>query len=299
MTKVSKWWLFTKERFDPPTHSIMLVLFLFAHILVINATTSIFATAKDDLLLLVGITAFYFKLRLYDEVKDFELDVVINPHRPLPRGLLTHQDMYAGMFVCIIVEMLCFSVQGFNSLISIIIPICYSLLMYKEFFIKEKIRPYLTTYALSHTIVTTLLSFSIFSFLSQKSFLEVMLNKTLFSFALANWMLFNLFEFGRKTFATEEERENVDTYSSLFGRTGAVVLVLSQALIAHYLCFNLVGANTGFMISGFAIILLILGALSLWYVTKNTVKSAKFFRTFSSVYIILFYLILIFSHIIP
>ncbi len=299
MSKVSKWWTFTKERFDPPTHSVMLVLFLFAHILVINATTSIFATSKDDLFLLIGITAFYFKLRLYDEVKDYELDVVINPHRPLPRGLLTHQDMYSGMFVCIIVELLCFSIQGLNSIVSVIIPICYSLLMYKEFFIKEKIRPYLTTYALSHTIVTTLLSFAIFSFLSQKSFLQVVTDKTLFSFALANWMLFNLFEFGRKTFATEEEREGVDTYSSLFGRTGAVALVFSQALIAHYLCFNLVGANTGFMISGFAAILLILGALSLWYIVKNNQTSAKYFRLFSSIYIILFYLILIFAHIIP
>lgn len=299
MNKIGHWWTFTKERFDPPTHSVMLVLFLFAHILVINATTSIFASSKEDIFLLVGITAFYFKLRLYDEVKDYELDVVINPHRPLPRGLLTHQDMYAGMFVCIIIELLCFSVQGFNSIISIIIPICYSLLMYKEFFIKEKIRPYLTTYALSHTIVTTLLSFAIFSFLSQKTFLQVMMDKTLFSFALANWMLFNLFEFGRKTFATEEERENVDTYSSLFGRTGAVVLVFSQALIAHYLSFNLVGANTGFMIAGFAAILFILGALSLWYISANNVKSAKLFRIFSSVYIILFYLILILAHIIP
>lgn len=299
MTKISKWWTFTKERFDPPTHSVMLVLFLFAHILVINATTSIFATSVDDLFLLIGVSAFYFKLRLYDEVKDYELDVVINPHRPLPRGLLSHQDMYAGMFVCIIIELLCFSIQGINSIVSITIPILYSLLMYKEFFIKEKIRPHLTTYALSHTVVTTLLSFAIFSFLSQKTFLEVILDKTLLSFALANWMLFNLFEFGRKTFATSEERENVDTYSSLFGRTGAVALVISQALIAHYLCFNLRGSNTGFMIIGFAVILCILGALSLWYIVKNNEASAKFFRLFSSLYIILFYLIIIFSHIIP
>lgn len=299
MTKLSAWWQFTKERFHPSSHLAMIAVFIFAHILVVNATESIFATSLNDLVMLIGVIAFYFKLRLYDEVKDYELDVIINKHRPLPRGLLNHRDMYTGMVVCIAIELIAFSTMGLNSLISISVAILYSLLMYKEFFIRDIIRPYLTTYALTHTIVTVLLSFAIFSFLSQESLLTIVTNTTLVSFAMANWLLFNIFEFGRKTFATTEERENVDTYSSLFGRTGAVMLVVSQAVIAHFLGLSLKGVNQAFWLWSSLILLLVLGFLSIRYIMTNSESAAKHYRLFSSVYIIVFYLLLIFSHIIP
>ena len=299
MMKAQNWWQFTKERFEPASHLTMIVVFIFAHILVVNATESIFATSLNDIAMLIGVVAFYYKLRLYDEVKDYELDVVINKTRPLPRGLLTHKDMYTGMCACIAIELITFGSMGLNSLISMSVAILYSLLMYKEFFIREKIRPYLTTYALSHTIVTSILSFAIFSFLTQESLLKLMTNSTLVSFAMANWLLFNIFEFGRKTFASSEERVNVDTYSSLFGRTGAVVLVVSQALIAHFLSLSLKGSNQAFLLWSSGLLLLTLGALSLRYIITDKESAAKHYRLFSSIYIVVFYLLLIFSHIIP
>lgn len=299
MSKINNWWIFTKERFAPTSHMAMIVVFLFAHLLVINAVKSVRATFWQDILLLIGVTAFYFKLRLYDEVKDYELDVVINKHRPLPRGLLNHQDMYSGMITCIGIEIFTFSLMGFNALVGIFIAIAYSLLMYKEFFIKEKIRPHLTTYALLHTIVTSVLSFAIFSFLSQESIINLVQNKTLLSFAILNWLLFNIFEFGRKTFSTTEERDQVDTYSSLFGRTGAVLMVVSQALIAHLLTLNLAGTNKNVLIFMSSLLFIILILISIFYIIKNTIPTAKIYRHFSSAYIILFYLTLILSHIIP
>lgn len=299
MSKMNNWWVFTKERFSPISHMAMIVVFLFAHLLVINAVKSVRANFWQDILLLIGVTAFYFKLRLYDEVKDYELDVVINKHRPLPRGLLNHQDMYLGMIFCIGIELFTFSLMGLNALVGIFIAISYSLLMYKEFFIKEKIRPHLTTYALLHTIVTSVLSFAIFSFLSQENVINLVQNKTLLSFAVLNWLLFNIFEFGRKTFSTSEEREQVDTYSSLFGRTGAVLMVVSQALIAHLLTLNLSGINQNVLIFMSFILFITLLIVSILYIIKNSTSTAKIYRHFSSAYIILFYLILILSHIIP
>ena len=298
-TKLKNWWIFTKERFDPSSHLVMIVVFLFAHLLVINPIKSIRSNSLQDLLLFIAITLFYFKLRLYDEVKDYELDVVINKSRPLPRGLLNHNDMYRGMIFCIFIELLCFSFMGLNALICLSIAILYSLLMYKEFFIKTLIRPHLTTYALMHTIVTSILSFAIFSFLSKESFLSLISSKPLISFSILNWLLFNIFEFGRKTFAKTEERDQVDTYSSLFGRTGAVLLVVSQAFFAHYLSFNLSGANKTSLLWMSVILFGLLSLISLFYITKDSPKAAKLYRNFSSAYIILFYLIIIITHIIP
>ena len=296
MTKQQAWWQFTKERFEPVSHLTMIVVFMVAHILVAKASIPLVASSMNFITLLIGVIAFYFKLRLYDEVKDYELDVVINKTRPLPRGLLNHKDMYRGMAVCIAIELVCFSLMGLESFISIVIAILYSLLMYKEFFIAEKIRPYLTTYALVHTIVTTLLSFAIFSFLTKLTILEVIGTRSFLSFAMANWLLFNIFEFGRKTFASSEERQSVDTYSSLFGRTGAVILVASQAVITYYLATTLNGVNNSILFWGLGSLLILLAFLSLHYIFADSTKTAKRFRLFSSVYIIVYYLILIFSY---
>ena len=296
MAKQQAWWQFTKERFEPISHLTMILVFIIAHILVARASMNLVATPMNFIILLIGVIAFYFKLRLYDEVKDYDLDVVINKTRPLPRGLLNHKDMYRGMIVCISIEAVCFALMGRESFVSITIAILYSLLMYKEFFIAEKIRPYLTTYALVHTIVTTLLSFAIFSFLTRLTILEVIQTPSFLSFAMANWLLFNIFEFGRKTFASTEERPNVDTYSSVFGRRGATILVASQAFITYYLATTLKGVNDTILFWGLGSLLIFLGILSIHYIIKNNVKTAKRFRLFSSVYIIVYYLILILSY---
>ena len=299
INKLQKWLIFTKERFDPFSHLIMIFVFISAHLLVVNPEYNIKATSLHDIMLFLGVTLFYFKLRLYDEVKDYELDIIINKHRPLPRGLLNHQDMFKGMAFCIFLELIIFSIMGIQSLISISLVIAYSLIMYKEFFIKEIIRPHLTTYALMHTIVTSLLSFAIFSFATQESFFSLITNKTLLLFAIANWMLFNIFEFGRKTYSPEEERENVDTYSSLFGATGASLLVLSQSIVAVFCSLNLKGIHPTFAIITFSLLTFIQLFLSGKYIIQNNAQSAKHFRLFSSIYIIVFYCLIIIGHILP
>lgn len=287
-----KWWIFIKERFEPASHFTMIIVFLLVHVLIAKSILRIEINNFSVFLLFIGTSAFYFKLRLYDEVKDFELDQVINPTRPLPRGLLNHRDMYLGMVICILLEASIFATQGQDSFKSIVITILYSLIMYKEFFIKEKIRPHLTTYAILHTIVTSFLSIAIFSFLSKESFIRLIVTKECLYFALANWLLFNIFEFGRKTFAISEERQNVDTYSSLFGKTGAVILVISQALMAHLLVINILPSESKILYWTHSLLFFLLLSTSFCYIKTNQIKAAKNYRLMSSAYIIIFYLTL-------
>lgn len=298
MNKISRWYQFTKERFHPSSHITMILLFLIVHLFMAKSIFNLQISLFKNALLFISITSFYFKLRLYDEIKDYELDVIINPKRPLPRGLLSHRDMYLGMIVCISIELSIFSIQGINGLASILITICYSLIMFKEFFIKNIIRPHLTTYAILHTIVTSLLSFSIFSFFSQKSFLDIINNKDCLFFAIANWMLFNLFEFGRKTFAPSEERKDIDTYSSLFGKEGAVLLVMSQVLLAHFLIFKISFIHNSFLRYSHSLLFFWATAISAFYLYSDDIKHARRFRIMTSLYIILFYITLSLAYII-
>jgi 4-hydroxybenzoate polyprenyltransferase len=288
-----KWAIFIKERFDPLSHFLMIIVFVTIHILFSKKIFNLENSSLDILFLLVAVTLFYFKLRLYDEVKDYELDVIINPHRPLPRGLLSHKDMYRGMVFCIFFEILFFSSKGINAITSLGVAIFYSLLMFKEFFIPKLIRPHLTTYAISHTIVTSLLSMAIFSFLNQKTFVNNLINHDLIFFSLSNWMLFNIFEFGRKTFALTEERAGIDTYSSLFGKKLAVLLVLSQALLSFFLTIGIKTFHTPFIIISNIVVLVFLILSSLMFIKSEKISNAKNYRSMSSIYIIVFYLILI------
>lgn len=291
MNKVTDWWIFTKERFEPMSHLSMILVFLLVHIIMIYKILDIHHSISSLLFLLIGTTAFYFKLRLYDEVKDYELDIVINKDRPMPRGLLKHKDMYQGVIACILIEILCFASQGISSLVSILVTIGYSLLMFKEFFIKEKIRPHLTTYAVIHTVVTSFLSISIFSYLTQETFVSIINTPHFLAFSIANWMLFNIFEFGRKTYSADEERPNIDTYSSLFGKKGAVALVISQAIIAFLLILQIPAANKWLLYFGHSALIAFLSTTAFVFIFSNKVRLAKIYRLACSLYIIIFYLI--------
>jgi 4-hydroxybenzoate polyprenyltransferase len=283
---MKKWWTFTVERFDPISHFVMIGLFVFSHYaLYLRSPEHPSLPVFELVLLVLGTVAFFYKLRLYDEIKDYELDVKINPTRPLVRGLVTHTDLYRGIATCIFLELACFSIRGLASTITISVSILYSLLMYKEFFIREKIRPYLTTYAVSHTVISTFISFSLFSAFHQVTAWN--LDTAYIFFALNSWCLFNIFEFGRKTFTQAEERHNVESYSKIFGRTGAVALVASMAAVSAYLLHRVPMIP---MANSFLIILLsVLGIVGISYSLLNKDPFGKIYRGFSSFYIVIVY----------
>ncbi len=294
---MQKWWTFILERFEPISHTLMIALFFSAHYtLFVQSEKATMLPFTTLLTLALGTIVFFFKLRLYDEIKDYEVDTKINPTRPLARGLVTHSDLYRGIAVCIILELVCFGIRGTASLMVICISILYSLLMYKEFFIGQKIRPFLTTYAVTHTIISTFISLSLFTSFSQTFPWEQEFYFILF--ALNSWCLFNIFEFGRKTFTQEEERENVESYSKIFGRTGAVLLVLSMAALSAYLLKMIPVLQAATYTYYWLILLILLSAIGLSYAALNKKPYGMLYRAFSSIHIILVYGYLVIGHLV-
>ena len=279
---MSNWLQFTKERFPLASHLTMILLFVGAHLVALKNVE--FSTSwLQALVIFFSILTFFFKMRLYDEIKDYDLDVKINPTRPLPRGLVTVEGVKKGIKICIALEVGLFAFLGLPAFLTFVFAIGYSLLMYREFFIGEKIRPHLTTYAMSHTVVTIPMGLSIFAGVSGLYPWEMPQNLILFT--VCSWFLFNIFEFGRKTFATDEERNQVESYSKIFGRIGAVALVVSMAAIALFLIFKVMNATSLPQLAVFVGLL----AIGLLYALKNNGKMASLYRNFSSLYIVLFY----------
>ena len=288
MTNLNKWLWFINERFNPLSYAVMIFVFLGAHYALYldflnQGAIFNFFGILNLLPLAVATSLFFFKLRLLDEVKDVESDALHHPERPLPRGILSKNEVIRTAFMLMVAEIILFGFYGFWAFLSALIVVSYSLVMYKEFFIKKWLRAHLTTYAVSHTFVVVLISVTIFVSLLGKPLSEI--PKEFIYFSFAGWFLFNIFEFGRKTFAKGEEKKGVDSYSKIFGKLGAVFLVLTMALLS-----NLLLGKTGASVIGILFLpVALVGIVGLLYAATENLHFAKAFRSLTSLYIILAY----------
>ncbi len=225
-----RWWVFLRERFPPAMHAPMILVFTLANGGVAlrlaggTAGAGAFAAAW-----LVGLL-FFFRLRCFDEIKDYAVDCRLNPTRPLARGLLTVAQAKTMCYALAACELAIAAVLGRGALGTHAVTVLYSFLMYREFFIGRWLRPHLTTYAVTHTFVSMLMSWSVGAMVSGVALWRM--PPALLWYGPANWMLFNVFEFARKTFSPDEETPGADSYSLRFGARGAVVLCMSQVVVA-------------------------------------------------------------------
>jgi len=98
----------------------------------------------------IGMTLLFIQLRLADEVKDEDKDLVVNPTRPLPRGLLESSDLTAVMHGIILILLITAYVIGS---IWLAIATLYGWLMYHEFFIGKTLNRFPMLYAISHQAI--------------------------------------------------------------------------------------------------------------------------------------------------
>ena len=286
-----RWWVFVRQRFEPVSHLAMIAaLFLAHHGAIAAGWVGEARTVPTHLLLLAGlaILAFFFKLRLYDELKDREEDAHVFPDRPLVRGVLRPRQMKAGITVCFVVELAGMAALGTGGLAGMAIAIAYSMLMYREFFLRDFLRPRLTTYAVVHTVVTVLLTLTLFAAFTGQS--PWALDGRAWRFALGSWCLFNLFEFGRKTFVTEEERDEVNSYSKVWTRWGAVALAWVMAGAAVWLMLGERLAHSRLLLGWTAAISALLLGVGLTYGLLNRPPFGQVYRGVTSVFLVLLYL---------
>lgn len=238
------------------------------------------------------ILSFFLRMRIFDEIKDLDVDLKVNPTRPLARGLLSVREAKKTTLFLIVFELCVASSLGRSVFLVHGLAIGYSLLMFEEFFIGDWLRTKLSTYAVTHTLVSVWLGIS--CLLGQTpSLLDGGINATQLSFVLMNWCFFNLFEFARKTFAKSEERPGVESYSSLFSPLGAVVLSISQSVVGTFLL--LLVFKTPFLSSYawsgplFFLLSAFYGVTALGFGFFPRPRMGKIYRGLSSLYLVLHY----------
>jgi 4-hydroxybenzoate polyprenyltransferase len=288
-----RWWQFLRERFEPVGTTLMILSFFGANaILAVDAEALPFVTWKRCLGGFVIIWLVFLHMRLFDEVKDYDFDREFNPERPLARGLIGLLEFGAGTLICLLLELAIAAHLGWGTLTAYFIILSFTLMMRMEFFVGSWLKPKLEWYAISHTFSASIMGIVIFSALTGRLPIDAAPN--FFVFALGNWFVFNVFEFGRKTFGREDEKGSDDSYSCRLGPWGAVILLLVNLAVGlGILAFVLrsyppAGQTYVLLPAGIICLGVLLAGIN--YACRYTQASAKLYRGTVTFYLLAYHL---------
>jgi hypothetical protein len=150
---MANWLTYFKERFPFPVYVVLVGgIALSGNVLARGSFEW-----RGFLIAFVGLMGFFALLRLMDELKDYEKDLIVHPQRPLPRGVLKVETV-AKVIRVAAVGMVVYSglVAAFSNLEA---GICYFVvtvwlwLMFKEFYLGQWLVDRPLAYAISHQLI--------------------------------------------------------------------------------------------------------------------------------------------------
>ena len=222
------WFTFARERFQIPA------------VLIFGAAQStsaqfVVSSALDWVALVVsisGISVLLVVMRMMDELKDLDKDRIAHPDRPLPRGLISPEEVRYGLRISIGV-LLCASILiGLlgNPIAGTLLGLSvgYSLLMYREFFIPEFLdaRPF--SYAATHQVIII----PIYAFATATAVPEAVFTRPVLWFAMTGLGASFALEVCRKL--DPEAHPALRTYLTVSGPGRTAIAVAASVLLAVY-----------------------------------------------------------------
>lgn len=208
-----------------------LVIVLLTSIAVLGSTLGILQTQIDIWPMIAAfltLVFFPFHMRLFDELKDSEHDRQHYPTRPIPRGLISLQEIQQILFFVISFEIVINLWWGSSQFIALLIALAYSGLAAKEFFIRNWLRKNFFAYLGLHQLqLAFVLPYLYLLFGARLNSNNILLAHFFMVFTL----LF-LLEWARKMRREEDENASRDTYSARLGRVGSTVVYALLATIS-------------------------------------------------------------------
>ena len=249
--------------------------------------------------LFIIIFMFFLQLRITDEFKDYEEDLKYRAYRPVQRGVITLKALGKIGIATIIIQIILAYVIDFKIIYFMIIVWFYMFLMAKEFFIKKWLTKRILIYALSHVVIMVFITLVIVEatqYIVPKNIFDVFILQrykhnidiALIPLFALNYLNGIVLEIGRKTRRADEEEHGVQTYSKLWGKKKAAV-ILSLLFAVEYFLVILGLSYTYekyFLFSG--LVLLIILIISIYFMIKFLKKdlSGKIVESVSGLWIV-------------
>jgi len=189
---------------------------------------------------MVATISFFFRLRVFDEIKDYASDAVLYPQRVLQSGRVSLRELQGLAWGGAVLELAWSLYQGWPAALAWLLTLAYSLLMRYEFGVPAWLRARLLLYAVSHMLIMPLvISWLWLAYASEPLFWSaggVLL-------ALLSLLGGFAFELARKIKTPAAERNGVDSYSKTLGYGGAigvtVLVLLGNAVVQARLFWQL------------------------------------------------------------
>ena len=227
-SNISKWQIYLKERSPlPAIATIGFLQSLSSNYLYPHGSVDWRGVALSTFCL----TLLLILMRLMDEIKDHQKDLIAHPERPLPRGLITPAEMHVAvrnvsvllLSIGLIVTLLRSSICG----AVFIALVLYLWLMYKEFFCPVLLGKNAFFYAVTHQVILIpMYVFSVAAVSPEQAFSE----RTLW-FSLTGLGASFAFEVCRKL--DPHAHPVLKTYLALYGKAPSVIaILLSLGLLA-------------------------------------------------------------------
>lgn len=220
-----------KERFPFANALLFFVLYLASAAVARSITGESIHISLLDLIMCLVTWSFFLVIRIFDEHKDYDLDVLNHPDRVLQSGLITlgHLKVLAGIAIAV-QAVFSLYLDGFTLgpvTLSWLILFGYLCLMGAEFFCGEWLEKRLALYAFTHMLIMPLIVFWLATAAVQSTDFYQVLNPSVCIMMLLAFVSGFCFEIARKTRGPEEERDSVDSYSKIFGTKGSAYVVMA------------------------------------------------------------------------
>ena len=209
-------WQYQAERFPLIAHGPLIAVFAVAAV----AFGSVVAGVPIDWTAVAAAGAillgFFFQLRVCDEVKDAATDARYRPNRPVPRGLVSLEELI-GVAVAVAIAQLALTLWLGASLVPWLTLVwAYGGLMALEFGARDWLRARPLVYLASHLLIVPLFALFAVAVAWRVSVEPVAWQSAapLLALAFANAAVL---EIGRKIKAPEDEQPGVETYSGSWG----------------------------------------------------------------------------------
>lgn len=260
MTNIENGSLFTRmmlwvnERFPLTNTPLFFILWFLSFSVAMPAQETI-SPAKVALGCLLSLS-FFLLLRVLDEHKDYADDCLHHPQRVLQRGIISLAHLKCLGVLCVLLQLggTALFAQGQQQVwLSWGLLLGWTLLMTKEFFVAEWLKRHFALYALSHTLVMPFVIGWLATLASPAATFEL----PLILLMLLAFLCGLSFEITRKCKGPDEDRDEVTTWSQLYGRPLSVLMIIGLLILMVIAQYFLILCKTGvisvwfYVVSGF------------------------------------------------
>jgi 4-hydroxybenzoate polyprenyltransferase len=231
----------------------------------------------DQALVVCLLILGFFLLRVFDEHKDYEKDLVAHPDRVLSRGLITLAQLKWAGAVAVFLQLGLALYLGGDTPIWVCVYLAFSVAMRFEFGFSDWLNRHAVVYALTHNPIVALMMITAVAVASGG---QATINGVVVWWLCVASLTSLGFEIGRKVRASEDEREGQDTYTSALGIPRSMALLLVCEALALFTTLPLL--DTKFAIATLCVIAVVMGGGPMCFLRRPSSKNASLVESTST-----------------